>query len=348
MAHGPSSGSEEEGWWAWVGRHRPELLLVALSITIAELLTGSTPVLALLDPLALLGLAGLYGAGVLLVREASLRWGKGWTGVLLLGAAYGVVEEGIATKTWVDPTTKAVGFLGTYGRVGGVSWDWAVSLTLFHAVFSIAVPILLVAVVYPETRDRSFLSDRGARYAIAAFAATVAVMFFGLDPHYFEGYAVLGLIAGIAVALVLLARLLPGDLLLPRSLRPTRSPGFFLGVGAAFSVGWLGFYLVLPHLTPWSEVPILAEVALAAATLLVLRRTFGREENRRHQLRFATGLLSWYVPWALVLCFAGDFLVLLPLAAVLALLFRTGRRIEDPQVNVAPREVEPIGPSTAT
>jgi len=42
---------------------------------------------------------GLYLPGALLIREAMIRWKKGWASVLLLGAAYGILEEGTALGT---------------------------------------------------------------------------------------------------------------------------------------------------------------------------------------------------------------------------------------------------------
>ena len=64
---------------AWFRRHRVALLLAFLSPAIAELLTGSTPItLLFLSPglflVRFLVDAWLYSTGVLLVREARVRW----------------------------------------------------------------------------------------------------------------------------------------------------------------------------------------------------------------------------------------------------------------------------------
>ena len=83
---------------------RPILLLLALSPGIPEYLSGSTSFEGLvLNPFAFvlfLGLnLGLYGPGVLLIREAFVRWKKGWASLLLMGAAYVLLEEGTALST---------------------------------------------------------------------------------------------------------------------------------------------------------------------------------------------------------------------------------------------------------
>src|SRR3989304_1928924 len=67
-----------------------------LAALLPEAITGSTPPLAWLNPIQLLLNLWLYGTGVLVVRELSLRWRTGWPGILLMGAAYGIIEEGLA------------------------------------------------------------------------------------------------------------------------------------------------------------------------------------------------------------------------------------------------------------
>ncbi|EQD47168.1 hypothetical protein B1B_12443, partial [mine drainage metagenome] len=95
-------------------------------------------------------LFGLYGSGVLLVRESVVRWNKGWIAVLCLGGAYGIIEEGLALKTFFD--IREVGFSRAYGHWLGINWVWAVDGTIFHAVFTVALPILLVSLAFPSTR----------------------------------------------------------------------------------------------------------------------------------------------------------------------------------------------------
>jgi len=104
---------------------KPVLTLFFLSPIVGELLSGSTPLPHFLNPLTLFFLTGLYGSGAIIVREAVKRWGKGWASVLLLGAAYGVLEEGVMVKSFFDPAWPDLGILGIYGRWLGVNWVWA-------------------------------------------------------------------------------------------------------------------------------------------------------------------------------------------------------------------------------
>jgi probable HAF family extracellular repeat protein len=70
----------------------------------------------------LLVLTALYGSGSILIRELSLRWRKGWPSILALGAAYGIVEEGLMVKSFFDPNWVDLGTLG-----GKDSCAWSVN-----------------------------------------------------------------------------------------------------------------------------------------------------------------------------------------------------------------------------
>ncbi len=100
---------------------------------------------------------GLYGPGVILIREAIIRWRKGWASVFLLGFAYAIVEEGLDLSTFFNPNAGPVGILGTYGHWLGVNWVWTVGLMLFHSAISIALPILLFRFAFPALKSQSLV-----------------------------------------------------------------------------------------------------------------------------------------------------------------------------------------------
>ncbi|HZD12882.1 MAG TPA: hypothetical protein VE177_05115, partial [Candidatus Binatus sp.] len=98
-------------------RSHPILLLILLSPGIPEYLSGSSPwSLLILNPI-LFGIfvslnIGLYTMGVILIREAVLRWHKGWASIFALGVAYGIVEEGLALQTLFNSNAGPVKELG--------------------------------------------------------------------------------------------------------------------------------------------------------------------------------------------------------------------------------------------
>ena len=85
------------------GRAWPVILLLLLAPLIAEVLWGTTTVT---NPAAYLIQIGLYGGGAVLIREVVRRWGGGWPSILLLGAAYGAIEEGLLEPNWFTPALQ--------------------------------------------------------------------------------------------------------------------------------------------------------------------------------------------------------------------------------------------------
>lgn len=99
----------------------PGLVLFFLPAAIAELLTGSSPPARFFNPTSFLLLCGLYGSGAIIVRELTVRWRKSWPTLLTLGAAYGIIEEGLIVKSFFNPNWNDLGILAWYGRWIGVN-----------------------------------------------------------------------------------------------------------------------------------------------------------------------------------------------------------------------------------
>jgi hypothetical protein len=154
-----------------------------LSPAVGELLSGATPPLAFFNPIVFLFLGALYGSGALLIREYARRWGKGWRSILLMGAAYGIIEEGILVRSFFNPGWKDLGVLGSYGRWLGVNWVWAEWLSIYHAIFSITIPIFLVELYYPQLRAKPWLTAKQTRLFQGALLASVIAGFVGF-PYY--------------------------------------------------------------------------------------------------------------------------------------------------------------------
>ncbi len=150
---------------------RPILFLVFLTPCV-EFLTGSTSLGAVLTvPSAAFTFFLLtwpsYALPVLLIREAIVAWNKWIASLLALGIAYGALNEGLLAKTYfvITPTSPPLG--GGVGHWLGVNWPWVTGITLFHMVVSISVPVVLSFLIWPETRERRFLSDRTIRVFFA-------------------------------------------------------------------------------------------------------------------------------------------------------------------------------------
>ncbi len=156
---------------------RPIVFLVLLTPCV-EFLTGSTQFGAVVTvPSAAFTFFVLtwpsYAFPVLLIREAIVAWDKWIASLLALGIAYGALNEGLLAKTYfvITPTSPPLG--GGVGHWIGVNWPWVTGITLFHMVVSISVPVVLSFLIFPETRERRFLSDRTVRVFFALILAEV-------------------------------------------------------------------------------------------------------------------------------------------------------------------------------
>ncbi len=164
-------------------RIKVALILSVLSPVFGELVSGSSPPMEFFNPLAFFLLWGLYGGGVLLVRDAWVKWGKGYTRLMTLGIIYGIAEEGLAIKSFFDPGWADLAIFSTYGRFAGVNFAWAFWLVAFHTIYSITVPVFIVQAFYPQFGDAPLLKSRGKKLVMLAFLLSTAAMFFGLNPY---------------------------------------------------------------------------------------------------------------------------------------------------------------------
>ncbi|HEV2237593.1 MAG TPA: hypothetical protein VGR57_13095 [Ktedonobacterales bacterium] len=295
------------------------LALFLLAPITAEVLSGSTPLLefARHPVLAVINLP-LYGCGVLLVREVARRRGLGWAGVLWLGAAYGIWEEGVVINTWANPWAPVICSaqrqgLCDYGRVGGVSVLWALSLTAFHAVVSITIPILLVELARPRLAPLPWLTRGGLRWCVAG---ELFVLLLGLllSLGAFRDHGQLGPPwRPYAIELALMAACV-ALALLPRWPASRGSSGALPSLWTLRLLGCLALTLdlFLPNLEKGLRVPYQAAMAINVAVLaLALWRlaTWSRRAGwgQRHILALATGVLGFLIVlWDPLLELAGQ------------------------------------------
>ncbi|MCI4330692.1 MAG: hypothetical protein L3K19_02450 [Thermoplasmata archaeon] len=278
----------------------PILALLLLSPGIPEYLSSSSSVTALLTapPVFLLFLAfnlGMYGPGVLLIREAKIRWGKGWATVILLGAAYAILEEGIALSTFFNSHASVVGALGSYGHFAGVSWVWVAGLLMVHIVFSISLPILLLDLALPKTRGRPLLTARGIRYVVGILAIDILLLFLLVlkGEGFWMGWPVLtGSLLAIA-ALVLAARIAPPSLLLPSRGPPTARPWVFALLGLGLFPGTLVIEGV-GGARGAAPVTVIAALGLFYAFLFwIAARWLGDRGHEAQLVAFAAGVVGF-------------------------------------------------------
>jgi len=327
---------------AWGRENTPALALLLLAPSIPELLTGSTPISEVVtDPLGFafgfpLDIA-LYGAGALLIREFCVVYRKGWASVLLLGAAYGIAEEGFEVHTFFEPSGAPANHLAVYGHLFGVNWLLALLITVFHATYSIALPILLVRLWFPSVKNARWLT-RGSTTLLAALFTAEVVGFGGFVVRHGPSPAALAFFLALSSLLVGLAAGVPADLLQPRP-GPRRIGNAMLSIlgGVEFTV-----YVFVLIMAASAAIPAVASAAVIVVAnggvLLVLLRRVGTNGIERSEFQFAVGMLSVLFVWDVLIEFILVPGILAVTALFIYLLFRLNRTLK---ARAAPEGIPP-------
>lgn len=297
---------------ARTGNRRAALTLVVLTPLIAEITLGSTP-LAMIWLLVLY--LPIYGAGVLLIRELVRRAGGGWGSILLLGLAYGLVEEGMALQSLTSPTLYGAAHWAP--RVLGINTAYAELNLVYHAVFSVLIPIVLVELLFARHGRTPYLSRGGLVVTAVVAVLGVTLVRISIPPSVDPGYqespaALLGFGVLVAVLAVIALRVLPrqGTAEQVTGRVTAGSPPPPAGVGMACGAGALVFLGLLfpfggahqPAFThgSWVLVPMLAAAGVAVATGLALRCwTTMTGWSDQHRLAGITGALVGHTAFGL-------------------------------------------------
>ncbi len=275
-------------------RGRAVWILAIMSPVIAELLSGSSPPLEFFNPISFALLLGLYGTGVLVVRELSVKWDRGWMSVIVLGAAYGILEEGVAVKSFFDPNWMDLGDLGIYGRFIETNWVWAVWLTIYHSVISITLPILILSLLYPNLKKERLLTRR--RFTIVFALLFLDVLVCILLLNQFVPYMPMYVLAIAAVlGLAFYAKYVPKDFMMPTQAQPTWEPWKFGVLGfLMISLDFLLAGAFSKSLVP-PVVPVLLMLIVSAFVVISLKDYLGSANNRPQVAAFVSGPLLFFV-----------------------------------------------------
>lgn len=250
-------------------RNRAPWVLALLTTLCAELTftAVAVPETWLILPL----LVVMYGAGVLVIREAVVRVGGGWPSLVLLGVAYELAEDGLGLQALTSPRMYGAADWGL--RALGVNLTYWESQIGVHVVLSVLVPIALANLLFPARCAEPYLSKRGLLgTGVLAVVGVIGLRVFlsgALDPGYRMPWGWAAAFLALIVALGLLALVvLPRRRLSPqrRVARSAPRPGV---------VGFVSLYLTMAFLT--TLLPLGLGTGLLFGDLMppVLRLIFG-------------------------------------------------------------------------
>jgi hypothetical protein len=286
----------------------------------------------------------IYGAGVLLIREAVARTGRGWPSIVILGLAYELAEDGLGLQALTSPhlyhaadwAPQLFGFNVAY---------WALNV-IYHIAFSVVIPIFITNLLFPAFKDRPYLKKGGLVW-VALFAIIgVGLLRVSVPPGQDPGYtAPLAITLGCVVAIIALAvgalRFVPRKQVSAMSGYTVPSSRSLMLIGIAATVIVFGLMYPFggahqPLFThgAWAYIPIALGTLLAALTYRAIRQwARSKQWGTRRALALASGALVGHTLFGLVAAHlnAVDRIGLVVMLVVMAwFLYRLYRNQEQP------------------
>jgi hypothetical protein len=259
-------------------RFLPVIVLILMAPVVAELLLGSTPIT---QPIALLFELPIYGAGALLIRELVCRSGRGWISILLLGSAYGIVEEGLALQSFFNPTLYSASHWGA--RIFGINGVYVEAMLIYHAVWSVTIPILLTELLFPSRRSTPYLGWFGLIVTALFYVFGVLLTMLGAHTLLAPGYWAPPVLLGLATLAVLVLTVVALGVL-PRKMSQSPQqfdvppPWMTLLISGIAGFACLALLIELGRVVPAFTrgllvlVPMLGALALVAVVALLVHR----------------------------------------------------------------------------
>ena len=183
----------------------PLLALLVLAPFVGEVLSSNVPAsLFVLRPTMVVFAVITYSVPVLLVRELWVARSLSPAALLVCGLAYGIFNEGLLARTLLQRDRLPVPTFDGYLIAGGLNLSWGITILVWHAVFSVMTPILVVHSLWREESRSRWLTKK---WLIATLAITfvTALLYFRSEgapppaPIYFLAF-VIGIGALLAIA----------------------------------------------------------------------------------------------------------------------------------------------------
>jgi hypothetical protein len=232
----------------------------------------------------------LYGAPALLIREVCRRADLGWTGILLLATAFGLIEAGLVDQSLFSLDYRGIeswdaSLRGTFVAPLGLSAYNVLNFIGGHVFYSICAPIGLVEAFRPSHFRRPWLSRRALGVvAVLYLAASYLVLRDSLKTESWHASTGQLIGSGVVVALLVLAAFVLGRRRVARSERPApRVLTVFLSAVLVAVIYNMAF-------ETWAGVAVVISVLVPSAALLH-RASRSRDWSPQHVATLAAAAL---------------------------------------------------------
>ncbi len=269
--------------------------LIVFSPYVGEFMLGNQLITALPS---LLLLAPMYGCGALVIREVTRRLHAGWPTMVLLAAAYALIEEGLVDQMLFNPGYLGLADFSGLGWVPGLGLSARLTLdsVVVHTVWSICIPIAVVE-AFAEDETRPWLSHRGLILTGAVFVVAcvaLGVMQAAGEFHFVATPAQFGVTAGAILVLIVGAFAVRGRR--PGAGDGPPAPGPYVAAAAAFGLSsgyWVLEFVLDSIADEWITLGCLAAYAVGG-TVVIARVARRPGWGRRHVFAVAAGALLTY------------------------------------------------------
>ncbi|APU13676.1 MULTISPECIES: hypothetical protein [Actinoalloteichus] len=212
----------------------------------------------------------LYGGAALLIREIAVRTGRGWTGILLLAAGFGVAMPGVVDLAMFGAERPDIPYWAelrepTLIEPLQLSASATLGWVIGHVVMSIGAPLAVHQALVPSVRGRPLLGRWGIAVTLLLWLGAAALVH-GDGRSTYDYVPSAGQVVGVLLVVAVLVALAMSRVGQPIRAAPDGravSAAWVLGAGV---VGKVAFD-VLP--SSWTGFAI--GVGLLGAAVVLLR-----------------------------------------------------------------------------
>lgn len=237
-------------------------------------------------------LAPLYGGAALLIREVAVKTGRGWRGIFLMAAAFGLLMPGVIDLAMWGEQRRDIPYwrelrLSTLVPSLGFSVFPLSSWVLGHVFMSICGPVALLEGLVPSLRGKPLLSWRGIAIVCALLVISAGIIHSDARALY-DYQPTLTRTISVTIVIVTLFLIALTHLGRPLSVGSNRwTPGWGLCYAVVFAA-----FLICELLSPsWLSLAILWILVI---TISVLALWFSRSPDwgLRHTVALACGAIA--------------------------------------------------------